>query len=337
MCKSLLDPKTDYIFKQIFGQEDYVDTLISFLNALFKGKPHIKSLQLKNTEISKILKDNKTSRLDVRARTDNDIELDIEIQFKDTGEIRGRSLHYTANMFPQILNSGESYEKSRVIAIWILGENVTDRVDAISEAYMTFQPSKSDGYEILSENERIIYIELPKFNPKNTDKRDLLNGWLEFLQEPSLMDSAWMENREIAKAMDRLKYISADDDVRAIADLRQRDANDRISEKNAAIDKVKEKAEAEKRQLKEKAEAEKKQLKEKAEAEKRQLKEEAEAEKKQLKEKAEAEKKQLKEKAEAEKKEQAKKMLTDGISAEIAAKYSGLSVEEINEIKIKVQ
>ena len=78
-------------------------------------------------------------------------------------------------------------------------------------------------------------------------------------------------------------------------------------------------------------------MKEKAEAEKRQLKEEAEAEKKQLKEKAEAEKKQLKEKAEAEKKEQAKKMLTDGISAEIAAKYSGLSVEEINEIKIKVQ
>ena len=234
MCKSLLDPKTDYIFKQIFGQENYEDVLISFLNALFREKPHIKSLQLKNTEISKILEDNKTSRLDVRARTDDEIELDIEIQFRNTGEIRGRSLHYTANMFPQILNKGESYEKSRVIAIWILGENVTDRIDAISEAYMTFQRSKSDDYEILSENERIIYIELPKFNPKNADKKNLLNGWLEFLQEPSLIDSVWMENREIAKAMDRLKYISADDDVRAIADLRQRDMNDRISERAIA-------------------------------------------------------------------------------------------------------
>ena len=234
MCKSLLDPKMDYVFKQVFGQENYEDVLISLLNALFRGKPHIKSLQLKNTEISKILEDNKTSRLDVRARTDNEIELDIEIQFRNTGEIRGRSLHYTANMFPQILNKGESYEKSRVIAIWILGENVTDRIDAISEAYMTFQRSKSDDYEILSENERIVYIELPKFNPKNADKKNLLNGWLEFLQEPSLIDSVWMENREIAKAMDRLKYLSADDDVRAIADLRQRDLNDRISEKTAA-------------------------------------------------------------------------------------------------------
>ncbi len=290
MCKSLLDPKTDFVFKQIFGNEDYVDTLISFLNALFKGRPCVKSLELKNTEITKILEDNKTNRLDVRARTDTDIELDIEIQFENTGEIRDRSLHYTANIFPQILKKNESYKKSRVIAIWILGENVTNRKDAISEAYMTFQPSKSDGYEILSENERIFYIELPKFNPQNSDKKDLLNGWLEFIQEPSLMDSSWMENREISKAMERLKYLSANDEIRAIADLRQRDLNDRISERNAA------KAEGE--QLG-------------------------------------AEKERAK--ADAEKRESAKKMLVDGLSVEMVSKYSGLSTEEINEIKKKIQ
>ena len=286
MCKSLLDPKMDFVFRQIFGNEEYVDTLASFLNALFKGRPHIKSLELKNTEITKILEDNKTSRLDVRARTDTGIELDIEIQFKDTGEIQDRSLHYAANMFPQILKKNESYKKSRVIAIWILGDNVTNRKDAISEAYMTFQPSKSDGYEILSENERIFYIELPKFNPQNSDKRDLLNGWLEFIQEPSLMDSSWMENREISKAMERLKYLSADDKIRAIADLRQRDLNDRISERNAA----------------------------KAEG-----REEERA------------------KADAEKRESARKMLVDGLSIEMVSRYFGLSIEEINEIKKKIQ
>jgi len=297
MCKSLLDPKMDFVFKQVFGNEDYVDVLISFLNSLFHGKPFIKSLELKNTEITKILEENKTSRLDVRARTDNDVELDIEIQFRNTGEIKGRSLHYTANMFPQILNKNESYEKSRVIAIWILGENVTDRKDAISEAYMTFQPSKSDGYEILSENERIIYIELPKFNPRNADKRDLLNGWLEFIQEPSLMDSSWMKNREISKAMERLKYLSADDDIRAIADLRQRDLNDRISERNVARAEGREEERA----------------------------------------KAEKEKAELKAKADAEKRESAKNLLIAGVDAEVVVKSLSLSVEEINEIKKKIQ
>ena len=305
MCKSLLDPKMDYIFKQIFGNEDYVDTLISFLNALFHGKPHIKSLTLKNTEITKILKENMTSRLDIRARTDNDVELDIEIQIKNTGEIRGRSLHYTANIFPQILNKNDSYEKARVIGIWILGESVTDRKDAISEAYMTFQPSKNDGYEILSENERIIYIELPKFNPKDSDKRDLLNGWLEFIQEPSLLNSTWLENREISRAMDRLKYLSADDDVRAIADLRQKDLNDRISEKNIAVQKAK--------------------------AEGEQLGAERE------RAKAEKEKAELKSKADAEKRESAKKMLLKGLDASDVADIIGLSLEEINKIKKKVQ
>ena len=312
MCKSLLDPKTDYVFKQIFGNEDYVDTLLSFLNALFKGRPYVKSLELKNTEIPKILDNNKTSRLDVRARTDNDIELDIEIQFKDTGEIQDRSLHYAANMFPLILKKSESYKKSRVIAIWILGENVTNRKDAISEAYMTFQPSRSDDYEILSENERIIYIELPKFNPKDTDKKDLLNGWLEFLQEPSLMDTSWMENREISEAMERLKYLSANDEIRAIADLRQRDLNDRISERNAA-----------------KAEGEQ------IGAEKERAK--AEKEKAELRAEAEKEKAELKAEAEKEKRETASKMLADGFSIEMISKYFGLSIEEIHEIKKKLQ
>ena len=308
MCKSLLDPKMDYIFKQIFGNEDYVDTLISFLNALFHGKPHIKSLTLKNTEITKILKENMTSRLDIRARTDNDVELDIEIQVKNTGEIRGRSLHYTANIFPQILNKNDSYEKARVIGIWILGESVTDRKDAISEAYMTFQPSQNDGYEILSENERIIYIELPKFNPKDSDKRDLLNGWLEFIKEPSLMNLEWLRNREISRAMDRLKYLSADDEVRAIADLRQKDLNDRISEKNAAVQKA----------VKE----------ERAKAEKREQ---------ELKSKAEKEKAELKSKAVTEKRESAKAALSMGLTVEQVSKITGLSIEEINEIKKKVQ
>jgi len=279
MCKSLLDPKLDFVFKNLFGQEKEVSSLISFLNALFKGRPHIKSLELKNTEITKILENNKTSRLDVRARTDNDIELDIEIQFKNTGEIRGRALHYAANMFPLLLKENESYERSRIIAIWILGENVTDRKDAISEAYMTFQKSKSDDYEILSENERIFFIELPKFNPKDADKKDLLNGWLEFIQEPSLLNPIWLKNKEISKAMDRLKYLSANDEIRAIADLRQRDWNDRISERNAAKD----------------------------------------------------------EGADDKAREVAIKMISDGLTSELISKYSGLSIEEINEIRKKIQ
>ena len=100
------------------------------------------------------------------------------------------------------------------------------------------------------------------------------------------MDSSWMENREISKAMERLKYLSADDKIRAIADLRQRDLNDRISERNAAKAEDREEERA---------------------------------------------------KADAEKRESARKTLVDGLSIEMVSNYSGLSIEEINEIKKKIQ
>jgi flagellar biosynthesis/type III secretory pathway protein FliH len=48
------------------------------------------------------------------------------------------------------------------------------------------------------------------------------------------MDDAFLEIKEVKAAMETLKYISADDDVRAIADLRQKTINDYNSEMTVA-------------------------------------------------------------------------------------------------------
>jgi predicted transposase YdaD len=48
------------------------------------------------------------------------------------------------------------------------------------------------------------------------------------------MDDAFLEIKEVKAAMEALKYISADDDVRAIADLRQKTINDYNSEMTVA-------------------------------------------------------------------------------------------------------
>ena len=234
----LLDPKQDYIFKNIFGNEERKPLLISFLNSLlYEGKPHIKSLTLNNPNIEKILEKDKSSRLDIRATTDDKkTVLNIEIQIKNTGEIPERAIQYLANTMPRTIKSKESYKKSNVIGIWVLGENVTDRKNAISDAYMTFQANGSDPYQIMAKNARIVFIELPKFNPKKSNVNDLLTAWLSFLKDPVFMDESFLKVEEVHEAMDTLKYISADPDIRAIADLRQRTMNDRNSELTVARD-----------------------------------------------------------------------------------------------------
>jgi predicted transposase/invertase (TIGR01784 family) len=230
MSVGLLDPKQDFVFKNIFGKEDGKPALISLLNSLFNGNPHIKDLHLDNTDIAKILEEDKASRLDIKASTDDKLILDIEIQVKNTGEIPQRAVHYLANMMPHIVKSNESYKGPHVIGIWILGENVTDRQNAISEAYMTFQPSDPDPYQIMTDSARIFFIELQKFDPKNADKRDMRDGWLSFLQNPVFLDKEFLNVPEINDAMETLKYISADPETRAIADLRQKTINDHNSE-----------------------------------------------------------------------------------------------------------
>jgi predicted transposase/invertase (TIGR01784 family) len=237
MVTTLLDPKLDYIFKNIFGVKEYEHLLIAFLNALLKGNPPIKNLVLTSTEFPKIFKDDKASRLDVRATCNDDTEIDIEIQIKNTGEIPERACHYVANMVPGTIGANQSYKAARVIGIWILGENVIDGPDAISEAYMTFQPTAHVPYRIMTDTMRVIFVELEKFNPKDADAQDLLTAWLSFLKDPLLLDDVFLKIEEVKNAMDRLKYISSDKEVRVSADLRQKTINDRNSEFTVATEK----------------------------------------------------------------------------------------------------
>jgi predicted transposase/invertase (TIGR01784 family) len=234
---NLLDPKLDYIFKNIFGVKRYEHLLISFLNALLKGNPPIEKLVLTNTEFPKIFKDDKSCRLDVRATCFDRTDIDIEIQIKNTGEIPERAFNYVANMVPATIGANESYTAAKVIGIWILGENVTDRPDAVNEAYMTFQPTANASYEIMVETARIFFVELEKFNPDNADARDLLTAWLAFLKDPALLNETFLKIKEIQDAMDRLKYISADKKVRENADRRLRAINDMNSALTVATNK----------------------------------------------------------------------------------------------------
>jgi flagellar biosynthesis/type III secretory pathway protein FliH len=54
------------------------------------------------------------------------------------------------------------------------------------------------------------------------------------------MDESFLQTKEVKTAMDTLKYISADDEMRAISDLRQRTINDHNSEITVAREEGKE-------------------------------------------------------------------------------------------------
>ena len=79
----ILSPKVDFVFKRIFGNENNPRILISFLNAVIKPKDLIQSVQIMNNDIDKESIEDKFSRLDIKAKTNKNELINIEIQIKD--------------------------------------------------------------------------------------------------------------------------------------------------------------------------------------------------------------------------------------------------------------
>jgi predicted transposase/invertase (TIGR01784 family) len=243
---TLLDIQSDYIFKRVFGVEKNKKLLISLINSILKGNPTVTDLEIRNTEISKILKNNLTIYLDIKAERSPQEFVDIEIQVRNTGEIMERAVQYLAEILTlncrklteeeRRVGQRQTYKYPKVIGIWIMGENVTDREDAVNEACVAFPPTERDKYQIITDKLRIFFVELQKFHPKHIDRKNMLDVWMAFLKNP--LNDEIQDVPEVKEALNTLKEISSDRDEREIYYLRQHTEFGYLSEKNEAIQKA---------------------------------------------------------------------------------------------------
>lgn len=95
-------PLNDFIFKKIFGEKGNEDILISFINAVLKRtnkEPIIEIEIIDNKQLTKEVINDKTSIIDVRARTAKGENVDIEVQLNDQGNMDKRTLFYWGKMY----------------------------------------------------------------------------------------------------------------------------------------------------------------------------------------------------------------------------------------------
>ena len=232
MGKGLLDPKVDFVFKNIFGSPKHPKVLISFLNAVLKPLNKITSVELQGTEIGKQFIEDKYSRLDVKATTSNDEIINIEIQLKNEYNMIKRSLYYLSKMYEEQLTSGEDYSQlNRTVCINILNFKYLK-----SKNYHTgYRFKEIDTHEELTDVLEVHFIEIPKL-PKNLDATDMLVAWTEFLINPEseIVRSLEMNIEEIREAKDELVKMSNDSEQRQIYEMRAKILKDKISALNEA-------------------------------------------------------------------------------------------------------
>ena len=105
---------------------------------------------------------------------------------------------------------------------------------------MTWQENDHDPYEVMTNHLRIIYLELNKYEVNDSNIKDILSGWVDFLKNPAHIDKRVLDNKDIEKAVEELEYISTDDEERAIIESIQSGINDQNSRETIARNEGKE-------------------------------------------------------------------------------------------------
>ena len=225
MYYTLLSPKVDFVFKKIFGNEQHPEILISFLNAVIQSDDPIKSVEIKNTDIEKEYLNAKFSRLDIRALTNRDEQINIEIQVRDEYNMIKRSLYYWSKMYDSQLEKRGKYESlKRTICINVLDFSFLSD-DKFHSGYR-LKDIKTN--EELTDVMEIHFIELPKAKNTDTDN-NILQAWVNFINNPGQTE---IKNQEMQDAMNELVRLSSNKDERFLYEKRL----ESIIELNSSMD-----------------------------------------------------------------------------------------------------
>jgi predicted transposase/invertase (TIGR01784 family) len=216
----IFDPKMDFVFKRIFGYDEYI--FIDFINSIFSDKNEeiVKSVTFTNNEITKDSLYDKESRLDVRAVLGNGSHVNIEIQIRDKDGFDKRTLYYWSKLYEQQISGGDDYLKlKKSICINVLDFNI---IEKSKKFHNVFGVTNLETHEPFLTDFEVHFLELPKLAKINYDKMTQLEKWLLLLKKPTtqVLKELSMTNPTIAKAVDTLMYLSQDPESRAIYEAR---------------------------------------------------------------------------------------------------------------------
>lgn len=217
----LMDLKVDFAFKQLFGKPGNEPILIAFLNAALKlpENERITSIEILNSELEPKHLDDKKSVLDIHARSENGVRINIEIQLANRYDMEKRTLYYWSRIYSGQLTEGMGYkELAKTITINILNFRF---VKPTERYHTTFHLFEDEEDFILTDVLEIHFMEIPKLIVNWRRKavnlhEDLLVRWLLLLEAGENEDirreleAIAMQDSTMKKAFEEWEDISRD-------------------------------------------------------------------------------------------------------------------------------
>lgn len=232
-------PRGDTIFKSIFGDERNVNILAAFLRHVFEQSPvkiEFSELIIINPDLPVESKDERSSTVDILAKTEDGRLIDVEIQIANHHDMIKRSVYYASKMTAkQVHKNGDKKNRYLNIKSSIIISIVDFKIFEDDEPY--FNPLvwyNLATNKIATDVELIYILELPKIPPNDDNKK--LWTWLKFLKSNTVEEAESLKNKipEVDQAMNIYKKYMSDEEYKDYIETRElmaeMDENERLAE-----------------------------------------------------------------------------------------------------------
>lgn len=141
-----------------------------------------------NTILEKDLFDDKVGILDIRAKIDNNINCNIEMQVVDRENIEKRMLFYWSKMYSRSIKAGKDYLELEKTIVILISDYELESLKNIPQ-YSTKWQIREEKYSqtVLTDVLELYIIELPKFIKHKENKRKQMDSWLKFIENPEVV------------------------------------------------------------------------------------------------------------------------------------------------------
>ena len=213
--------KNDIIFTAFFARKGNEEFLIDFLQSILKIE--IKKIKIREeVNLEKLSVGEKGGRLDIQAELNEGTIVNIEMQMKNLHNIENRTTLYGTKVLAREEARGKNYNDIKnVIMINILNYELTEFEEYVSETVVVLD--KHREYEIIK-GMKWYFIELPKFRKAHPNMDEKLNQWLAFIDDNDRgkIKMAEKKNKTLEKARKEMTYLTGDEEIRRLAELREK-------------------------------------------------------------------------------------------------------------------
>ena len=203
-----LDPKYDLTFKRVFGEHKHL--CMSLINSMIPLKEPIVDVEYKTGELIPDLEILRNTIVDVRCVDGIGRQFIVEMQLFWYEGFKKRVMLNASKAYVMQLDAAEKFAAIHPVYSLNFVNMIFEKSPDMADVYFHhYKITNIDYPEKRLEDFEFIFIELPKFKPKNRAEKHLHDLWLRFLTEIDEntveLSSDLLENDDIKEAIDYME------------------------------------------------------------------------------------------------------------------------------------